>query len=847
MLANNNLKVCRTLIKRDFKFHRGKNCILIMAAALVTALYTFVFLLGNSVQGAFLLSYQYAYGAVSQILYTGLTNQQADAIAGNASVKNSVRLSTIGQLTDPMMGRRLVKLAVTDQAYAESVLSVPDTGRLPENVGEIALDEFTMDSLGVPRKLGTPVTVRWTDPEGGAHSTEFTLCGWWISPTIFTEACAWISADTALKLVSDYQGKDSHNVTLGVNLHQTGDLEQQAASVLEEQSIAGVSFTTNLACNEARREQAMQQAMPFYSPTVLVLLCGCLMIYCIVHVAARQDTMYYASLKSLGMTPRQIRRLLLEQGCIISFLGFFPGWALGFGFHFVITGRMIEGMEENPAFYFLSWLPFGAAAFCTLFTTLSAYLLPTIRLSQMTPVQTASLASGPVPRHRRSSDGRTTLTNLALRTTFGRNRWRTVLSVFSLLAAAVLLSSIWIQYVSFREDMYLAGVSPWDYSFADGSAYLSVQRYNENNRGITDSTVKELQARPEVTAVSALKSHEAELTASDELRRRIVDYYNQPYDETMTLKETQAAYPEWCDGLERLEQTGGYRGLIIGLDGAYLQYVLDNCPFTSGSFDTDAFASGDYVLAAGAYNEGISTPAAGETVELNGHVYTVLGSVMHDDAYISGTNSIQASFHLAYILPMAQFDVLFPGQAYRQLAVDIHPARQASFEAYLDSYEEGMNRGIRITRRSEYAANFEAGRLNEVLPNLVIGLVLLGIALVNFVNMLVVKTVSRKSEFAVYESLGMTNSQLRCLMILEGVFHAALMYLLLVPAVIFFAAAVMPAVVASMESWCIAYRFSVLPLWVLLPVILLLAIATPAVCLRFITKGSLTERMRRAE
>ena len=228
-------------------------------------------------------------------------------------------------------------------------------------------------------------------------------------------------------------------------------------------------------------------------------------------------------------------------------------------------------------------------------------------------------------------------------------------------------------------------------------------------------------------------------------------------------------------------------------------------------------------------------------------VYTVLGSVLHDDAYISGTNSIQASFHLAYILLMAQFDVLFPGQAYRQLAVDIHPVRQASFEAYLDSYEEGMNRGIRITRRSEYAANFEAGRLNEVLPNLVIGLVLLGIALVNFVNMLVVKTVSRKSEFAVYESLGMTNSQLRCLMILEGVFHAALMYLLLVPTVIFFAAAVMPAVVASMESWCIAYRFSVLPLWVLLPVILLLAIATPTVCLRFITKGSLTGRMRRAE
>ena len=40
MLANNNLKVCRTLVTRDFKFHPVKNTILILAATLVTALYT---------------------------------------------------------------------------------------------------------------------------------------------------------------------------------------------------------------------------------------------------------------------------------------------------------------------------------------------------------------------------------------------------------------------------------------------------------------------------------------------------------------------------------------------------------------------------------------------------------------------------------------------------------------------------------------------------------------------------------------------------------------------------------------------------------------------------------------
>ena len=47
MLANNNLKVCWTLAKRDFRFHRAKNCILALAVALVTGLYAFMFLLGG--------------------------------------------------------------------------------------------------------------------------------------------------------------------------------------------------------------------------------------------------------------------------------------------------------------------------------------------------------------------------------------------------------------------------------------------------------------------------------------------------------------------------------------------------------------------------------------------------------------------------------------------------------------------------------------------------------------------------------------------------------------------------------------------------------------------------------
>ncbi|MFQ6866119.1 ABC transporter permease [Blautia sp.] len=846
MLANNNLKVCRTLASRDLRFHPVKYILLSCAAMMTAALYTFVFLLGSSVEDAYLLNYQYSYGSTSHILYTGLTEKQADTLSGNSSIKSTVRLSSIGQLSDPIIGQRNIKLAVTDRAYAQTVLSVPTKGRLPIKRGEIALDEFTMDSLGVPHEEGSPVSLQWKDPDGKEHKTTFTLCGWWASPTNFTEACAWITKEEAKELLPDYDKENAYNVTLGVTLHQPKNLEKQADLILNEQGVAGCSYTTNLAYQDARMEMAEQQARPYYMPVLLVVLCGYLMVYSIVHVTADKDRLFLADLKSMGMTPRQIRQLLMNQGILVSLLGMFPGWAIGFVLHYFITGRVVIGMEENPALYFLSWQPFAAAFLCTMATVLLAYLLPFIRLSRMTPAEMLCSISGRLPKKKTTSYEPMTLKQLAFRT-LGKNRWRTLLSVVSLLLAILLLNSVWIRYISAKEDLYLSAMFPWDYSLCDGSAYLSGQQYNEKNAGITEETVEELKKRSEVKSVSVLKSHEVSMTAPTKLCRRITEFYDQPYDETKTLRETQEAFPEWLEGLARLEETGNYTGLVIGMDGVYLDYLQEYSPFTSGKFDKEAFASGNYVLAGGAYHEGLSSPAEGEEIELMGQRFTVMGSVMHDETYLQGKPSLEAAFNIAYILPMEAFDKLFPGQAYRQLAVNIDKEQQKEFESYLDEYEQGLNRGVGITRRSEYQENFRVARLNLVLPDLVIGLVLTGIALMNFMNMLVSKTVSRKKEFALYESLGMTGTQLRVLLLLEGIFHGALILVILIPATAVFDCFVMPKVVDAAGSWSMVYTCSFLPLWIFAAILGMLAVAVPMLCLHFLTKGSLTERMRQGE
>ena len=77
MLQNNNLKICRKLVRREFQFHKGQNLLLVIAVTLVCMLYTFSFCLGNLTYDGFLYSYRTVYGSNSHIIYENVTKTQA--------------------------------------------------------------------------------------------------------------------------------------------------------------------------------------------------------------------------------------------------------------------------------------------------------------------------------------------------------------------------------------------------------------------------------------------------------------------------------------------------------------------------------------------------------------------------------------------------------------------------------------------------------------------------------------------------------------------------------------------------------------------------------------------------
>ena len=127
----------------------------------------------------------------------------------------------------------------------------------------------------------------------------------------------------------------------------------------------------------------------------------------------------------------------------------------------------------------------------------------------------------------------------------------------------------------------------------------------------------------------------------------------------------------------------------------------------------------------------------------------------------------------------------------------------------------------------------------------VIGAVFALVGLINFINLVMTNIVTRRHEFATMQSIGMTNRQLRKMMISES-----FSYVLLAGIVGTLVAATlgMTLLRAFVEngptSMMMTFQITLLPALIMLVLFLVLAFIVPVVALRLLNNRSVVERLR---
>lgn len=113
--------------------------------------------------------------------------------------------------------------------------------------------------------------------------------------------------------------------------------------------------------------------------------------------------------------------------------------------------------------------------------------------------------------------------------------------------------------------------------------------------------------------------------------------------------------------------------------------------------------------------------------------------------------------------------------------------------------------------------------------------------------MMITSIITRRHEFAVIQSIGMTNRQLRRMMVCEGVYYAAGADILGVGAAAIVAVTVLKRVLNSSSMWFFTLRVTLVPALVIGALYLLLAAFIPVIVLHFFHKGTVVERLRTSE
>ncbi|MDE6624739.1 MAG: ABC transporter permease, partial [Lachnospiraceae bacterium] len=166
-------------------------------------------------------------------------------------------------------------------------------------------------------------------------------------------------------------------------------------------------------------------------------------------------------------------------------------------------------------------------------------------------------------------------------------------------------------------------------------------------------------------------------------------------------------------------------------------------------------------------------------------------------------------------------------------------------EAFLSDYTENAAKDVYYDSRQQQINDFNDFYRMFLVTGISISFIIGLVGVLNFLNSIVTGILARRREFAVLQSVGMTGTQLKGMLITEGLCYAV--GSVFVALLIFTAGS--PVVSAGIQEIFpfMKYHFTIMPIFVILPFFVMIGILVPLVSYRMAVKKSVVERLRETE
>ena len=875
-----NRKCIRKLSFRTLWASRKRNLIAVLAIVLTTLLFTSLFTIALSINRTYEMYTFRQIGGYPHGSYKLVTEEEIAAISSHRNIKAVGERTNIGYIGTGVFAKVPAEVSFMDKNCTQWSFASPIEGHIPQSGKEITMDTNALALLGIEPEVGAEVTLTFTVGDQYQYAYDktdtFTLVGWWEYDNIMPVHYINISEEYAdlVEAEGKSNGLQDFRTDLNVMLHSEMNIEGQLEQVINDLGLPweteqrcyriGVNWGYTSANVKATADASTVIAILAF--LMLVIFTGFLIIYNIFQISVTGDIRFYGLLKTIGVTPRQLKRIIRQQALLMCIVGIPVGIILGYGVGVALMPTIMEQSNFGSASTMVSSSPiiFAASAVFSLITVLLSCAKPGKMAAKVSPVEAAKYVENTTHKKKKRTTRGAKIHQMAF-ANLGRNKRKTALVMVSLALAVVLLNVLVTFTGGFDMEKYLAKQTCADF-IVSSTGYF--RHANRAETFITEEQIAQIQANTNQSlSGSGYKVTGALGWMTEDTWRMDRARFGSPGTVEMELAQ---AY--------RRGDLVGPTALVEGLDEPLFEKLTVVEGDLAPLFQSDAKAIAMVVYTDDYGN--VSTPdyypPVGSTqtityVEETMYIDSRTGEEMNENTpmeYIQSriTKSHDIDYTIcAYVTLPTPMSYRYTTIGYRfvlpvnRLAEEsrreVVPmfwlfdtpdlAAEEAAESYLAKLTEDPLSELMYESKTKMRDEFYSFQTMFLLLGGLLCAIIGLIGILNFINAIMTGILSRKREFAVLQAVGMTNKQLKTMLIYEGLFYAlgssvgALILSILLN----------PLIGKMLESmfWFFSTNFTILPVLLVIPVFALFGCLIPSIMYGQVAKQSVVERLREAE
>lgn len=886
-----NRKIIRHLSWKSLSANRTRNIVAILAIALTALLFTSLFTIAMSINEGFQQANFRQAGGYAHGSFKKLTEAQYNELKDDPMIAEQGLRRYLGSPMEAPFNKDICEIGYADATLAKLWFIEPEEGRLPEEgTNEAACDTRVLELLGVEPELGNEFTMTF-DVDGHETTQTFTLCGWWekdeaspASQVVIPES----RVDAVLDEVGVTPPGDNNNTgvwNMNVMLesgsrHIEADLNQILANHgYQSEDITADNYIgtgVNWGYTGATIAENADPITVIFIVVMLLLILftGYLIIYNVFQISVAGDVRFYGLLKTIGTTPRQIRRMIRQQALVLSLvgipLGLVLGWLVGKALVPVVVGQL-DGVETVTSTS--PWLFAGSALFA-LATVFISCFRPGRMAGRVSPIEALRYTeSGGRTKGSRRKE-KVSLFSMAW-ANLGRSRGKTIVTIFSLALAVVLFQLVVTFVGGFDMDKYVSRNLATDFEVANASYFQSYGGFNAD-MALSENDIAAIEAAGGITSGGRTYGQSTgiqEFITEDQLRA-----INEQWLAMGGVDDIDAAIDDIVDrSLKNDDGLIAADAMVYGMEQACLDQltVIDgdlsalNDPSQhaiAAAYSVDDYNNpepdshwakvGDTVclvyvdeweyvnIATGAVYSEKNLPDDATTNDVQARAknyrtvdYTVVATVavpyslsyryFGNDQYVMGAD--------AFCQGTGTSDILY-------YAFDTEDAATDDMEVFLADYTENVNPDLNYESTKIFVDEFNGFRNMFALLGGTLAAIIAVIGVLNVFNAILTGITARRRELAMLQSIGMTSKQLRRMLVIEGLLYT--LGAVLIAALLTLAVSPLAGETVSGLFFWFSFRPTYWPLLVAVPAFALIGALIPLVAVRRMQRRSVVERLR---